>query len=247
MSLDNFVEGNKSTFNLFDNVPSEPQPPVQPEPVQGERVKKTQPKKAVPVNNPAPSPVNNMLTIQNNNTADNLALLVRKPDYTDQEWDQRINIYVHECERIKFKPDMIPSDIRAIASQLDALLTSVRFDDMFSQKKATDYETILKTKKELYFQLVKEQAQNAHVPIDGIKSLVIKKIDDDRTFENGLNLFEVCRKYQARCIETKSIISVLRDKQDMLIHNEAAMKIEVTATSASPTVPTQSQFNQMRG
>lgn len=232
--------------------------PVVQEPIQATRVKKT-PAQAQPVQQQpvmvqtpviqqsAPTFTNiDSNVIRSNTTEENLTLLYFKQSYTEQEWQIRREIYAVETSKIHVDgSNVTSSDISVAAGRIDALLTPLRIDHMNAQVDLSRYENLLKLKKELKFNTIKQQ--NPKLTIDDIKSLIAKEIESEKNYEEGIDLYEANNRFLARTITTKGSIDSLQDKKDLLITYSAMLKVENSASNFSASVPTDRQMNQMRG
>ena len=263
---------NTGTYNMWESVqpPSEQnnetteipqQQPIVPQPVavaQGSRVPKSQLtqqqlqqnfQQTVPQPNIAPIQTNVAPTtpvVQQNSTVDNLSLLFNKQNYTVAEWEKREEVYVQECNKLVFNADNITGNFIAVmAAKIDALLTPLRIDHIRMQQAVSKYENLIKIKEKLYFSTIKN-GTSIKLTVDEIKSLITDRIDNDRSYEEGINLYDAVVRYSSRVTATKGFIDALQDKKDALILYSAILKVENTANNFIPNVPNQSQFNQMR-
>jgi hypothetical protein len=183
---------------------------------------------------------------QQNSTVDNLTLLVNKQNYTTTEWEKREEIYVQECNKLTFNADNVTGNFIAVmAAKIDALLTPLRIDHIRMQQAVSRYENLIKVKEKLYFSTIKN-GTSVKLTVDEIKSLITDKIDNDRSYEEGINLYDAVIRYTSRVTATKGFIDALQDKKDALILYSAILKVENTTNNFTPNVPSQSQFNQMR-
>lgn len=243
------------------SMPMQMQQPIQTqEPLQATRVRKTPQEQPVQQHQPVQAQVQqtqpvqqqvmysnmNSNVIRSNSTEENLALLYFKQSYTEQEWQIRREIYAVEIGKIHVDGNNVtPSDISVAAGRIDALLTPLRIDHMNAQIDMSRYENLLKLKKELKFNTIKQQ--NPKLTIDDIKSLIAKEIESEKNYEEGIDLYDANNRFLARTITTKGSIDALQDKKDLLITYSAMLKVENTASGFSASVPTDGQMNQMRG
>lgn len=256
---------NFAMFNSDDNIPAPPQDdmvidesqiPPQPEdmnnasaeqPVTATRIPKTQksPVQAQPVAQQQTKP-----TKTDGSTEQNLAILMNIQDYyTDLEWTQKYTLYLQECKKIEIDPlNLTGSDIMIAAGRIDALLTPVRADYATMQRLQGHYDMLVKLNKESsYIDVVRDCEKNGKkYSIDDKKALATEKVQNDKSYEDNLSVFELQDRYEGRFIQIKTIIDILSDKKDLLITFSAALKIENTANNFTASVPTDKQVNQMR-
>lgn len=230
---------------------------------QGSRIPKNQTvqqpqnfQQAIPVQpiqtNTSPTQMNITPTVptqpiqQQNSTVDNLTLLINKQNYTTTEWEKREEIYVQECNKLVFDANNVTGNFIAVmAAKIDALLTPLRVDHIRMQQAVSRYENLIKIKEKLYFSTIKN-GTSVKLTVDEIKSLITDKIDNDRSYEEGINLYDAVVRYTSRVTATKGFIDALQDKKDALILYSAILKVENTTNNFTSNVPSQSQFNQMR-
>jgi hypothetical protein len=234
---------------LFDNnQKSEEQSQV----IQATRVPKT--KQAQQQNNAQTAQAINSLPLQqtDGSTEQNLSILMNTKDfYTENEWNQRYQIYSSECGKIKVDPTNLTSSSIAIAAgRIDALLTPVRLDNASIQAKQVIYEMQLKVAKETAFKSVYEgfiARKEKMPPIDDRKALTTEEVRNLKMPEDNLNLFELNQRYAKRALQVESIVKILQDKKDLLITFSATLKLENTVNGFTPNVPTDNQLRQMKG
>ena len=178
-----------------------------------------------------------------------VSIFVTKDYYTDAEWTARKNEYKRMIDDIKLDyASMSPSMISENAIKIDTILTPLKIDDNQMQNKAFIYEFKIKTSKELYFNLVKNNLEKNGIKatVDVTASAVADKISKD-VYEDGLNAYDLFEKYHVRANDTKSLISILEMKKDFLITHTGALKIEASVGSFTQNVMPQQQFNNMKG
>lgn len=191
------------------------------------------------------TPVNQQ-PVQNTFTG-SLDKLMNKTDYSEQEWDEREAIYVAACNKIKIDAaNLNTSTISVAASQIEALLTPLRIDNIYAQRKATRYDTQIKLQKELLYNAVKNNS-GQKLTIDEVKSIIANKINSTKWDNTQYNLNELFSIYNGRYIFTSGLIEALKDKKDLLITYSGMLKIENNVGNFQQSVPTNTQFNQMRG
>ena len=232
--------------------------------VQGTRVPKTQ-QPVETVQSPVPmtqvqqpvetvqQPVQNSQPLSvSENTQENLNVLMNiKPYYTDDEWEQRKNIYWKECGKIYVdNTNLNSSDIVVAAGRIDALLTPIMIDNSNFQSNQLMYDLQLKVAKQMTYKYITEdyEKQGKKQPtINDKEALVTAKIYSDNNHEDNFNLFKLLEKYSVRANQSKCIVDILKDKKDMLITYSAALKLENATNNFTANVPTNNQVNQMRG
>lgn len=185
---------------------------------------------------------------QQRSTSDNLSMLVNKQFYTDQEWEQREQIYVEECNKIHVDPfNLNSSEISIAAGRIDNILSPLRIDNIYAQRLLSRYQIMLKVERELAYGIVKNGTQTANLKltVNEVESMVTKVIVQKTSFEDNKNLIDLCHRYNDRYTFTKGIIDALQDKKDLLITYSAVLKIENTTNNFAPNVPTQNQMDRM--
>ncbi len=210
--------------------------------IKAERVKKTQPQ-----NNSQPVAVNSSIKTSIPTSITNLDI---KKSYTDQEWEAREDLYIEECNKINVDPtNLTTSEISIAAGKIDAILTPLMIDNVYNQRQCGIYETQLKINEQLAYNTVKSNlsAQNVKATVNEVESMVTKTIYDNKSFEEGINIYDAINRYKKRAIFTKQIIDLMNGKKDLLITFSAVLKVENSVTNFIPNVPNESQYNNMKG
>lgn len=214
--------------------------------VQGTRVKKSEVNNVQQTQTSTPvieQPVN----VQQSNNNQNLS---SKDTYSDYEWREKMNAVDKELRQLEIDPTNLNSSIVAvILSKIDVLLTNLVIDSANIKSRAAIYDAEYKLLKQLQFQAVKEWAEQNGVKltVDDKWSLVSKRINDNKTYENNMDVFHLAIKYQGRATELEDKINLLKNKQSMMITYCGLLKLDYSSNNITPSVPTQNQFNQMRG
>lgn len=211
----------------------------QPAPViQGTRIKKSNTNNTVQNVQPQMRPT----TVQNSN-------IISKDTYTDQEWRDKMNAVDNQLRTLEVDPTNLNSSVVAvILSKIDVLLTNLVIDNANIKSKAAVYDGEYKLLKQLQFQAVKEWAEqnNVKLTVDDKWALVSKRIDDNKTYENNMDVYHLAIKYQGRATELEDKIKLLQNKQSMMITYCGLLKLDYSSNNVTPSVPTPNQFNQMR-
>ena len=231
-------------FKMFDTNPEEQLNTEQAPPMP--QVETMVPKPAPNVSAvPVQKPVHKTVDYSKNTTEQNLNMLTNKEDYSIAEWEERLKIYVVECNRISIDPiSLNVSTMAETAYRIDNLLTRARFDNIYIQSKLNYYDNQIKLKEKSFYDIVYRQltSSGGKAPtVDVIKSVIVNNIQGDKSF-NGHNLYEQAEKYAKMAIGSKGIIDSLQDKQQLLITYSAMLKVESSLENFQPRVPNDKQM-----
>ena len=180
-----------------------------------------------------------------NTTEQNMFLLNPKRNYTDDEWNDREDIYIAECNKIMIDgSSLTPNDVSVAAGRIALLLTPLRIDNVFAQQALEKYSNQLKIQEKILYNKVKANV-TVKLTVDEIKGSVTQSIVDNPYNGTKYNLYELVERANHRVIFTNGIIETLKDKKDLLITHSGILKLESGVGSFTPNVPNDNYINQV--
>lgn len=161
--------------------------------------------------------------------------------YTKKQWEAKEDWYTEQVNNIRIGDMPSPSEIQAIAAQIDALLSMARIDYAYIAQNYDRYSMQLKIEERRLFVDLKltppSQYAGLKLTVDEMKGVVASTILNNNWPGSKYSLYKLVEEASGRNIFMEAVIKSLQDKKDLLITHSGMLKIENSLNSLTPSVP----------
>ena len=157
-----------------------------------------------------------------------------KKTYSSKNWDRRVSIYLDALSDATVPSDPLSSEIKEVVHKLDRIYTQLAKDQINNAPKLEKLQGALELKKKMYALQAREgtlQGYDQAKSDDTAKNSAYAYISEEEFMKNGNNsytLLDLIEKSREREIVLTQLFYTIRNKKELLITDNAMMKLEVS-------------------
>lgn len=151
-----------------------------------------------------------------------------KESYSINEWKQREQYYIQQCQSIIIPPEPTTKDVMQITSKIDTLLSEALFDLSHIKRNLSLYKNKMNLAEKEAFVICKQQqiAQSNKVTENEVKGLVVQYLKTHPLDNGKYSIYVLMQNTEYRYTFIESVVNILTEKKGSLISDSAMMKIE---------------------